>query len=467
MSISPVFSIAQRALLTNEVALNVVGENIANVNTPGYTRQVPDLQANDPAPVGGGVTVGTGVHVAAVRQVIDPLLERQLLGAATDTGAAGTRSDQLSVLSSTLSDLDTPSLGSTLSGFFDAAYALARNPGGLAERETLLARAQALANETVRRHDAVASLQRSIDSRIVDTVDQANADLAHIAQLNTAIGAAQLGGNPANELRDQRRQALNDLAGIVGISSVEDARGIVTVSAANGLVLVSERTVTHPLAVQESGTGIDGLPLHDVGTLDATGAFLSVSGAFDSGTLGALVGLRDGEVADAAAQLDTFATSLRDAVNLVQTDPAARDLDGNATTSSPLFAGTGAGDLTVALSDPRQIAAALSSAPGDNTNALQLAGLRSATEPGLGGISFTDYLAAQQAKLGEDAASASDASAANQALGQQLNAQRASLSGVNLNEELTNLLKYQRAFQAASQMIGVANSMLDDLLKVL
>ena len=153
-------------------------------------------------------------------------------------------------------------------------------------------------------------------------------------------------------------------------------------------------------------------------------------------------------------------------MNAIQTDPAAVDLDGNGTATAPFFAGTGAADLTVALTDPRRIGAALSAAPGDNTNALRLAGLRSTSVAALGGAPLTDYLAAQQATLGDAAGRATDQAAANEALFQQLETQRSSLSGVNLNEELTNLLKYQRAFQAASQVLGVANSVIDDLLKV-
>ena len=250
MPISPVFSIARDALLANEAALGVVGGNIANVDTAGYTRQVAELVADSP---GSGAPGGDGVHVAGVTQVLDPLLARRLLAAETDRGEASTRRDQLSALSGLLSDLDAPSLSSALGGFLDAADALARNPEGLAERQVLLGRAAALATELTRRHTAVASLQREVDGRYVDAATQANDALQKIADLNGAINAAEIGGGSANDLRDQRRQALADLAGIVGVTAVEDARGVVTVSAANGLVLVTEASVVHPLAVRESG----------------------------------------------------------------------------------------------------------------------------------------------------------------------------------------------------------------------
>src|SRR5436309_1352429 len=127
MPISPVFSIARDALLANEAALSVVGGNIANVDTDGYTRQIAQLVANPPA---SGGSSGNGVHVAAVTQVVDPLLVRRLLAAETDRSEANARRDQLSALSGVLNDLGSPSLSSALGGFLDAADALGRNPDG-------------------------------------------------------------------------------------------------------------------------------------------------------------------------------------------------------------------------------------------------------------------------------------------------------------------------------------------------
>ena len=100
MAISSLLGIAQRALLASETALGVVGNNIANVNTPGYTRQVPDLESDPSSVTAQGVLVGTGVHVAAVRQVLDPLLEKRLLGAETERRQQGAVRDQLSALTS-------------------------------------------------------------------------------------------------------------------------------------------------------------------------------------------------------------------------------------------------------------------------------------------------------------------------------------------------------------------------------
>ena len=129
------------------------------------------------------------------------------------------------------------------------------------------------------------------------------------------------------------------------------------------------------------------------------------------------------------------------------------------------------------LTDPHQVAAALSTEPGDNQNALRLADLRttapasvapaSASAIALGTATLGGFLAAELGRVGEEAAAASDAAAACERLAEQLEAQHEAVSGVNLDEELTNLLKTQRAFQAAARLLNVSNAVLDDLLHII
>ena len=472
MAISSLLGIAQRALLASETALGVVGNNIANVNTPGYTRQVPDLESDPSSVTAQGVLVGTGVHVAAVRQVLDPLLEKRLIGAETERRQQGAVRDQLSALASVLNELDQPSLGDAVDGFFAAADALARNPGGAAERETLLGQARTLADQLQQRSAAVAALQRGADDAYVAATTRANDALGRIADLNRAITAAEAGGERANDLRDRRRTALTDLAGVIGIQTVETRDGAVTVSAANGAVLVDGGAVVHPIALREQGAGLDGQALHEAGLADGTGGFIAAPAAFASGELAALAGVRDGDLVAASSDLDTFASTLIGEVNRIQTNAGAGavDLDGGSTATVPLFGGTDARTITVLLTGAdagRKIGAALSTDPGDNQNALNLADLRTRTQAALGKATFSGYLADLTGAVGEGAARARDTAQASEALQQQLQNQRDSFSGVNLNEELSNLLRYQRAFQASAEAMNVANQILDELMSVI
>lgn len=464
MGLLPALDIGRSGLVAAEMGLNVAGNNIANVNTPGYSRQRVALGAIDPYNDGTGVLVGRGVRVRSIESVVDPLLDRRLRSLISDQRQAATRSDQLSQLAGVLSDIDDPSLAESVGAFFDAADALARNPNGGAERETLLGAANTVASELNRRNTALGQLQRGTDDRLVALVREGNDALQRIADLNVSIADAESTGQSANSLRDERETALKDLGKTLGISVTEYPNGAVRVAAENGLVLVDAGVVTRELTTQTSGNGIDGLPLHQVGVADANGGFMALPGMFQRGEIAALLGVRDGDIPEAQANLNAVASSLGSAVNAVQQHAAALDQDGNATAAVPFFTGTTAATIAVAITDPRRIAAARSAQPGDAQNALALADLRTTTQAALGNTTFQGFLAAEQARLGQDAAQAEDLARASDLLTEQVQAQRDAVSGVNLNEELTNLLRAQRAFQAAARVISVADNVLGELM---
>jgi flagellar hook-associated protein 1 FlgK len=353
-------------------------------------------------------------------------------------------------------------------GFFDAADALARNPVGLAEREALLGRARGLVDEIRRRHDALAAFQRALDDEAVGLARTADDALTRIARLNVEIAARENGGKPAGDLRDERRRALDELGRTLRIAVLEDpSGGTVRVSAASGLVLVDGGAINYRIATRASGVNLDGFALHEVGVQTPTGAFLQVPAVFADGAIGGVLDVRDGGVVAAADNLDTLVAGdgsnpgLVGAVNAVQ--QAGVDLDGNSAAAVPLLGGTGAADVAVVLTDPRRIAAALSTEPGDNRNAIALADLRAASFAAFGDTTIAGFLAVEQARVGEDAALAQDRAAATDLVAAALEQERDAVSGVNLNEELTNLLRYQRAFQASAQVIGVTNTALEAL----
>ncbi|MCW5893727.1 MAG: flagellar hook-associated protein FlgK [bacterium] len=464
MGLLPALDIGRSGLLAAEMGLNVAGNNIANVNTPGYSRQRVVQGAIEPYADGTGVLVGRGVRIRSVEQIVDPLLDRRLRSLISDQRQAATRSDQLERLAGVLSDLGEPSLAEAVGAFFDAADALGRNPNGGPERETLLGAARSVATELNRRNVALGQLQRGADERLVSLVREGNDALQRIADLNVSIADAESTGQSANSLRDERERALRDLAQTLGVSVTEYPNGSVRVAAENGLVLVDAGVVTRQLTTQTSGNGIDGLPLHQVGVADANGGFMALPGMFQRGEIAALLGVRDGDIPKAQANLDTLAASLASAVNAVQQHAAAVDQDGNPTAAVPFFTGTTAGTIAVVITDPRRIAAARSAQPGDNQNALAFADLRTTAQAALGNTTFQGWLATEQSRLGQDAAQAKAVARASTLLAEQVQAQRDAVSGVNLNEELTNLLKAQRAFQAAARVISVADNVLGELM---
>lgn len=457
MSIFAPLSIGRQALLAQQRALQVTGQNIANVNTPGYSRQRAVLTAVPPA----GDTIGGGAHVIGVEQLIDPFLEARRSASASALASATTSRDLLDRVQ-TAFPVQGTSVGTALQEFFAAANALATSPQDLAVRDDLLAKAEGLATQLRETSGSLAGAQRDADQRVQQTAADANQFLKSIASLNANIREAAVGGDAANDLRDTRRETLNSLAQSLDIHVVEQTDGSINVYAASGVALViGSDAATLTTQAGAGGTALDGGTLNIVGIQDAAGAVIALPGSL-GGTLGALVTARDQTIAGLSNDLDTLATTLRDEVNAVQTDPAGRDLDGAVGTS--LFAGTGAGDLTVTLADPRGIAAARSADPGDNAGAQALLALGDSRLPALGGATLGDFFGGIQAHAGALARTADDQVTIEQNVSRTLDAQREAISGVSLEEEFTDLIRFQRGFQAAARLITVSNSMLDDLL---
>jgi flagellar hook-associated protein 1 FlgK len=457
MAIFAPLAIGRQALLANERAIGVTGHNIANANTPGYSRQRAVLSAERPDQDG----FGSGVRMIDVERAVDPLLDARLLVNASALGGAITGHQLLDRLQAFFPVGDR-GVGNALAEFFAAANALADNPQDLASRNQLLEAAHAVASQLRSAAGGIQTLQREADERLGQAAFDANAVLEQVAHLNREIVAAEQGGRATNDLRDQRQAALGELAGQLAIQVIETADGGVDVVAASGqAVVMGADAATLTTEPDGSQLGLDGNPLSRVGIRLPGGAVVALAGSI-GGAIGALLDVRDRTLPGNAADLDRLAVALRDSVNAVQTDPAGRDLNG--AVGLAFFSGTGAADLAVAISDPRGIAAARSTELSDNSNALALAAVAQQTFPALGGATLSTYFGTVHARIGQQARGADDAQSIQENVSAALSAQREAISGVSLDEEFTDLIRFQRAFQAAAQLINVSNTMLDDLL---
>ncbi len=453
MAIFTPLSIGRSALLAHERAITTTGQNIANAETPGYRRQTTEFASQDQAQ-------GFGVRVVAVEQAIDRFVEAQLLRQESRAAGAEVRRDVLDRVQQ-LFPVEGPSVGGALDAFFAAAQRVADRPEDLAVRGEFLARAEELAARVRALSDGLAREQRVVDDRLRGDVDDANVVVQRIASLNVSIVSAESSGQRANELRDQRDAALLELSEFVEVRATERENGSVDVELeSSGMALVIGADVQE-LAVEVGGGGLDGSPVADVGVKLASGPVVTLPGN-PGGRIGALLTLRDTDVADRSAELDTFALALRDGVNAVQTDPAARDLTG--AVGLDLFSASGAADLSVELTDPRSVAAAIGTNPADNGNALALLDVAEAPQAGLSGATLGDYFAGLQAAAGNAARSAEDEAAVESAVKSSLEGRRDAVSGVSLEEEFTDLIRFQRGFQAAAQLINVSDRMLDELI---
>lgn len=455
MAIFGPLSIGRNALLTHQRALQITGHNIANVNTPGFSRQRAVLE---PIPPNGDRT-GAGVRLNGIERIVDPFIEARQLANGSAFGQATTTRDLLQRLEASF-PVTGGGIGDALQEFFVAANTVASDPGSLAARGELLAAAESLAAHVREGAGAIVSFQREADNRLVQEVTDTNGLLQQVAALNREIVAARVSNVSENDLRDLRQEALRDLSQKLEINVVELDDGAVNVFAGTGTALVLGPAAANLQTEFTAAPALDGGVLSRIGIVGDTGAFIPLGTGF-GGTLGALETLRDTTFVQNASDLDTLANGLRLEVNAIQV--AGLDLDGFGGTD--LFAGTGATDLTVALTDPRGIAAAQSANPGDNTNALDLLALQDDRAiAGLGGQTIGEFFGTFHSAIGLQTRAASDQAVIEAQVAGTLAAQRDAVSGVSLEEEFTDLIRFQRAFQAAAQLISASNTMLDDLL---
>ena len=461
MSINRLVDIGKSALFTAQQAITVAGHNIANVNTPGFSRQQVTLSENRPENGSPG-QIGTGVHAESIRRSFDAFVEEQLLASRERLGEFTASNSALARLEPLFGDANNLGIGAGLNEFFGALQDVATNPNDLSARTVFLSKATALAGRFNQAATDLTTAQGFLDRQVGQTVTDVNRLTSQIANLNAKIAGAESSGQQANDLRDERGVALANLGELIEISSIEDATGQLTVFAGRGHVLVDKEQTYQLVGVPDlSNNG-----LLDVRYDAGAGPTTSLASVIQSGRLKGLLGVRDQTIPSLRASLDTLASEIVTQVN--QQHRLGFGLDGS--TNQDFFAPTGttASTIAVSLANVRQIAASSTAAgvPGNSANALALAGLKNTDFASLGTVSFQEYYSTIAGNFGSIAQGVDGNLRAQKVLHDQLTAQRASISGVSMDEELANLLQYQRSFEAASRMIVIADEMFQTILSI-
>jgi flagellar hook-associated protein 1 FlgK len=343
-------------------------------------------------------------------------------------------------------------LAANLSTLFDSFNSLANDPSDLSLRQTTVQSAQQVAAQFNQVSSQLSTVQSNLNTSVQNDVASGNQDLNTIATLNQQIGVAQSSGSNADTLVDQREQTLENLAGLANYSTSTEADGAVDVSI-GGVTMVSGGSIAATLQTYTDGNGNQ-----QVETQDASGNTTQLT--LTGGSIAGEITARDGALASLQSGLDTLASQLITQVNSVYS--AGYDLNGN--TGQDLFTGTDAASIGVnsnLASDPTQFqAAGTSGAAGDNTVALALAQLGNQKVSGLNNQTFSANYAQTVANLGDAISSVNDQLNTSQSVSQMLTTQRASTSGVSTDQEMTNLIQYQKSYEASAELITTLNQML-------
>ncbi|GMT42572.1 MAG: flagellar hook-associated protein 1 [bacterium] len=559
MGLYSVMNTAKWALLSQQTAIDVTGQNIANVNNPDYNRQEVMMESQTPVNE-GRFFLGRGVRIAGVERKFDQYLFSQRLENNFLFSRWEVRETVLGRLDILLNESDGSGINSLMGELFDSFYDLSNSPSGSTERTAVVEKAKTLAQQVSYTAGELKRIRTDTNRQITGAVPTINGITSEIAQLNKLIHETESGGATANDYRDARDALLGRLSGLVDATYFEQSNGEIVVMLRSGRSLVvgsSNFTLsaqTNPMDPRVSS----------IMWSDAGGNATDITSEITSGKLGALLELRDTDILNFLGELDTLAASIIKEVNKLHatgygldgstgvdfftsltpggraystnsgtgvlgtgsvTNPEIVDLDrfritfdgaGNYTvfnidenaasgtysftSGAPMtffqqhgfdIAITGtpaAGDafeisaaydaaynMSVAAgvqNNTSLVAAGTTSQSGDGGQAGKIAGLQYANAIGgafnaaSGLYTFSDFLGALVGEVGSATQTAQNRRDIQEDVTNQLGNLREQISGVSLDEEMINLIKFQRAYEAAAKMITTIDDMLQTLLNI-
>jgi flagellar hook-associated protein 1 FlgK len=458
MGLTPLLGIGTSALAAFQRALAVTGHNISNVNTPGYSRQDTTLTEADPQNGRPG-QIGSGVQASEIRRSVDTFVEQQLLTSHERQGQFEASRNGLVRVQTLFGDSNDQGLAAGLNEFFSAWQDVATNPSDATARTVLLSRAGTLAAQFNQQAVELSAQRQALDGQIGQAITDINQLASRIAELNQSISRAEFSGQQANDLRDQRGVLVNQLGELTDISTIEDDTGQLSVFVGRGQILVDKhRALTLSGVADSANSGLLTVQY------DGGGAPVPLNSVIAGGRLKGLLDVRDHTIPSVQTSFDQLASTLVAEVNTLH--QAGYGLDGSTGQAFFSTSGTTAATIQVSLTNIQRIAASSTSAgvPGNNANALSIGTLQTSSLAALGNVTFQEFYGSVAGRVGSSAQGAERDLNAQEIVHEQLEAHRAEISGVSLDEELVNLLKYQRAFQAASRLVVVADELLQTIL---
>ena len=571
---SPFFGLdtARRALQTQQTLVNVTNQNIANANTPGYSRQTAQLQATLPYPIpvfsasGEPGQIGTGVEVTSITRARDTFLDSQVRAQMSSQGRWDARKTALSNVESVVNEPSTTGVASLITKYFNAWQDVANNPSDPSARASLIQQGEGLATGFNNLVSQLKQQQMDLNQQVSQTVTNINDYATQIANINKQVAQVETAGMKANDLRDQRDQLVDKLSTLVKVTSVESSDGEVSIYLggqqlvdrsntnqlqavaptgglfvqprwANGLQLnpgdgqlqgqiesrdqllageiqsvndVASRIITSVNALHQSGVDLNGKPgipfftgkdATDIAVnpiLAANGGtdFVAAAQTVSNGTGGYTSSAGDSTNALAIAELANSVATLDSTTGLGSTSTigatgmtvAGVSVQGAASSTTYGYSWDSTNNTLQVTSNPGGVATDVTATivPNGSAQLMTVDGLgvrltinvptgtslstalnglvgqqvQTTVNPASIGNQYSQFAAG----LGVDSSTAQGESTNQAVLLNQLQQQRESESGVSIDEETTNLIQYQRAYEAAAHVVTVLDSMLDTLI---
>jgi flagellar hook-associated protein 1 FlgK len=464
--IHAMLDIGKRSMMNSQNALQTVSHNIANKSTEGYSRQRVELQTAVPI-IEGGHQIGMGNRASSVTRTNNPFLEKQLQKEQGQMGMYQGREAALTRVEQVFNEQQNKGLNQYVTDFFNAFRELSQNPESLTTRTMVKEAGEALTNDFKRVDTQLTAIQMDVNERVKNEVEEVNKMTREISQLNEKIAEVEVQGIPANDQRDRRDVLLKHLNEKIDIHYAEGDQGMVTVSTAGNALLVSGFDHREMSTAENAETGNTDVYYK---SNESTPAF-KITDRIKGGSIGGGLSVRDQVIPDFKDKMDQLAYHLADEVNSAHVQGYDRmGRQGVAFFSMPNQVAGASKELAVndeILDDVSKIAAgAKPGAPGDNTVANVVSQLQFKAVMDDNSTTIDDFYNTQVGRVGVLAQRAIKSRESQGNIVNQLNTIRESISGVSLDEETTNMLEFQRAFDASARVIKTADEMFDTVLNL-
>jgi len=472
MAVNDILDVGQRGMQAQRQALTTTSSNIANANTPGYSRQKAQI-VNHPANLVHGLPIGSGVEVKKVVRVHDEFVQKQLVDENQNLGNAKVKAETLSRFEA-LTTQEGTNLGEALNRFFNDYRQLSSNVENPSLREVVKGSAESLARGFQQMSSSLEMGRRELDLRVEDVVNQININAKEVADLNFSILTAQSRGETPNELMDRRDMLIRDLAHKVDLQVSEDQSGQKTVMAGNAILV---QGVEHfDLSVRRGASETSQGPGHMTVFIGSGANPREITRTIKSGELAGLMQAREQVIAPAMKRLDWIAHQVAGKVNDVFSEGVGvdgvsgrklfRDLGDQVEHAAFLF------DINPEIKENHEkIAAGYSdSLPGDNRLALAIADIQNEKFEGnenLGGVknlTLNESVNNLVAQVGISTQHETQMFEHQRSIVNQLENYRESFSGVSIEEEALDMIKYQTVFNASAKAMKVGESLIETIL---
>jgi len=459
MSIGSLLNTAKDSILSYQLAMDLTGANIANVNTPGYTRQRVIFTSQGKVDV-GSLRVQVGVDVALVERLYNQYLDNQLAGQYQMWGYAQVKSDVLSRIEGIFEEGEGGPLD-VLNKFWDAWSALSANPQGQVERENVLAQAENLTAALQQLDGDLTNLVKDLGDNVNQVVEEINSYVSQIADLNVKIGSYAVDRGETNLLKDKRFDLLTKLSELLDVNYVEDSRGAINIFLRDGRPLVTGGDAWGVAVKQTQAETMGDIVYRDNPTISLKEAMVEGK----KGKLAALYEVGESMVPAYRQKLDDLAFTLTEVINAQH----RQGFDGYGNGGGDFFiTNQGARDFSVAqavMADAKRIAAS-STVLGDGDNARLISNLKDSLVMAGGLATFNSFYTTLIGQVGRDVLDGKNNLNHQESLKEQFTNMREATSGVSLDEEMMNLIRFQMAYNASGRLVTTVNQLLETLMEM-